>query len=65
MGLWNIRLYRRFTEKEPDGWSRATILFSIPTEYDISAFSITVGVRGTQDPSGKDKGVYFDDVVLY
>lgn len=64
-GLWNIRLYRRFTEKEPDGWSRATILFSIPTEYDISAFSITVGVRGTQDPSGKDKGVYFDDAALY
>ena len=64
-GLWDIREYDFFTEQEADGWTRGTMRITIPDGRNITQLTITVGVVGDQDPSGKDQGVLFDDVALY
>ena len=64
-GMWDMQEYGFFTEKEADGWSRGTMRITVPDGRDITQLTITVGVSGEQDPSGKDKGVLFDDAALY
>lgn len=63
LGLWDIQESNLFTEEEADGWKRSTMLITVPDGRDITLLTITVGVRGKQDPA--DKGVLFDDVALY
>ncbi|MBO4490407.1 MAG: hypothetical protein J5944_03480 [Lentisphaeria bacterium] len=56
-----------FREKDADGWTRGTMLITVPDRHDmdISALEVTFGTTGKQDPSGEDKGILFDDAALY
>ncbi|MBO4491238.1 MAG: hypothetical protein J5944_07755 [Lentisphaeria bacterium] len=64
-GLWDFQEVNLFTEEEADGWTRSTMLITVPDGLKITHLTVMVGVKGEQDPSGKDKGVLFDDAALY
>ena len=64
-GLWDIQETNLFDEKDADGWMRSHLLITVPEGRDITEMTVIIGVQGSQNPSGKDGGVYFDDAALY
>ncbi len=64
-GLWALQVSTAFNEDLGDGWKRATAFITVPPDNDIVSMTVCVGVSGSQDPKGEDKGILFDDIEMY